>query len=323
MSNKTSIILKSVPYLKGVLLLICATLLFQHLRSNWQEYLSILSNVSLLTLVLSFTTYLFFLGLTSVALYKSSRHLTWSVVNFVSYFFINSTSSVVGFLLPSGATPTRLVLLCKLLKIEKSLSLVITLRISNSAMLTNALLSLLLCSSYVFYYDQQQSGTNNLTKLLSAIALISAGLLTFNLLLHSKGANQSEKKWRYIIHMFQRASFESKTQFYTLTILSFFQTVAFAFIYKVLDNDINAGLTFVSCVLLVAINSITMLFPLTPGNIGIREGLFYFISPYIGVDPNSLVAISLIDRALQFAFFSIISASSFLFINKPLKLNNG
>ena len=96
-----------------------------------------------------------------------------------------------------------------------------------------------------------------------------------------------------------------------LSLLAFLITsIRFLFIseFSLLQIDLSKIL------ILVAIISVSSLVQLTPGNLGVREGLLYISSSYVGIDEQLVVVLALIDRLASLVISVLFGGISALYL---------
>jgi len=293
------------------LFIACAVLVAYYFIDNKQSIYEVLKGIEPVDMAAILFSYTIYLVLSSWSILVSHDQFIKLKASFVTITFINSSSSVMGFLLPSGATPTKLFLLKYFFSETKVSVLAVVARVTNSFLLTSSLIALTTC--FLLYSLQTIVVNQTLLKIVISAALLC---LIFTVAMSSR-VLCSKKKLTSISRQkigFKSVQYNSLKQIGELGLLSTSQILLFTFSMWVYfqDTDISA----IVCLFLISINNITMILPLTPGNLGIREGIYYYIGPQIGIDPHMLVSISLIDRVVQLVFFSTISLLLYSFSSK-------
>jgi uncharacterized membrane protein YbhN (UPF0104 family) len=218
---------------------------------------------------------------------------------------INSLSTVAGAVLPSGATPTRFILLRKHLGLSTLDSSSSLFRTINSGLITNSFLAL---SLIILIRLEGSANTENHT-FLTTFAFAAGIIFTLNIALIVTPLGYVSK-FKRLLTILTAVKFSSYGQFINMIALSATQTVTLALVLHLYGVDLGATGTFSTYLMLATVNSLTMIIAITPGNIGIREGIYALLAPQLGFHYQDLVVISLIDRALQFLVFSAIGLIS-------------
>jgi len=84
--------------------------------------------------------------------------------------------------------------------------------------------------------------------------------------------------------------------------MSLVHVLTLAVVYGVLLRQIDAGIPWSLLVVIVALGNLTTILMITPGNVGVYEGGMALIGQVVGVSPASILAVTLIWRALDTAF---------------------
>lgn len=84
-------------------------------------------------------------------------------------------------------------------------------------------------------------------------------------------------------------------------------------IYFVELLSVNNSVSFVQTLLFAAVANLTLFVALTPGAIGIRESFLLFSQQLHGIDQQTVIAASIIDRALYFVVLGLLFALSLSF----------
>lgn len=223
---------------------------------------------------------------------------------------INSLSTVAGALLPSGATPTRFLLLRKHLDLSTLDSSSSLFRTINSGLITNSVLAL----SLVALASLEGAANSENNTFLTTFALAAGLILTLNIALILTPLGYVSK-FKRLFTILSTVRFDSYRQFINMVAISFVQTLILALVLHLYGIDLGSTSTFSTYLILATVNSLTMVIAITPGNIGVREGIYALLATQLGFHYQDLVIISLIDRALQFLVFSVISLITLAFHN--------
>lgn len=95
--------------------------------------------------------------------------------------------------------------------------------------------------------------------------------------------------------------------------LFFIQLIVGSVITYCLFDGFGRHVGYLNCVLITSISSLAMLISITPANLGVKEVIYVGLGVVIGVDGPLMIAVSLIDRCIQFIvllLLTIISALS-------------
>lgn len=291
--------------IKGMVFIIALFFVVYYVTESKQSILSALHSISTDSLIFILLVYLVYLFCSACSLFVSSSQFQNFKHSFSGLSFVNSLSSVMGFLLPSGASPTKLILLNHFFKLEKVTSAIVIARVTNIFLLVSSLLALSIC---LIIYNSPAVAKINIELLrtilfCSVVCILFTAGMTYRIIVKKNQIKPNTHK-KNLVNSFQ---FEGLKQISQLTVLSLVQSFLFALVLWIYLSDLNQNLPIIYCLLLISINNLTMILPLTPGNIGIREGIYYYVAPQIGASSETLVAISLIDRVVQLTFFIISS----------------
>lgn len=99
----------------------------------------------------------------------------------------------------------------------------------------------------------------------------------------------------------------SSVKVYCIYVALFFaQLLIGSMITYVLFRGLNQSISFPLCLLISGISGLSLIVALTPGNIGVREALFVVLGGALDIDGSVMLAVSVIDRCIQFAILALI-----------------
>jgi uncharacterized membrane protein YbhN (UPF0104 family) len=152
--------------------------------------------------------------------------------------------------------------------------------------------------SYLFFAFF--SGILLLSALLSwqlLLALAAVGVTAIALLWHFRKRFPRIKEFS--------ASHKTKL-FIALAIATIVQIVLNAAIYYIELHSVDPNVTIGQAFIYTGAANFALFAALTPGSIGIREGFLLFSQSLHGIDANTVLAASVIDRALYFIFLGLL-----------------
>lgn len=147
-----------------------------------------------------------------------------------------------------------------------------------------------------------------------ALALLAFGALTAALLLLWKKVPKTRFKavGAYLLSKQAAAIF----------LFTLFQCGLMAGIYFAELLTVNPGISLTQALLYTAVANLTLFVALTPGAIGIRESFLLFSQQLHGIDQQTVIAASVIDRALYFVVLGLLFLVSIsLHTKKRLTIN--
>jgi len=291
---------------KTLLAIVAILALCVYLYLDRQELVDRLSQLSTFSILIACVLYVIY----SISTSFLTRISTGLNIPLYLGIMINSLSTVAGAMLPSGATPTRFLLLRKHLGLSTLDSSSSLFRIINSGLITNSVLAL----SLVVLVSLEGSASAESNTFLTTFALAAGLILSLNIALIVTPIGYVSK-FKRLFTILSTVRFGSYRQFINMAALSFVQTAILALVLYLYGIDLGSTSTFSAYLILATVNSLTMVIAITPGNIGVREGIYALLATQLGFHYQDLVIISLIDRALQFLVFSVISLITLAFHN--------
>lgn len=301
---------------KKCIFAIVVILLILYLHNDWQKIKATVFNIELKAICLVILIYVLY-ALVSVKILKRGcfgREQT-SEAGLFEYMFVNSASSVAGFIFPSGATPTKVLFLKYFFRFDAASGISIVIGITLSYLFASGILALVIGLWVTNFLVDFQGLNGMVASILWALVALLTALISVFIFLPLVGRYLNI--WRATIDKIEMKSWCDFFYMIVLSILLIFLSSTVFFLY---NYDTNAGHTFIIYSLLISISGLVSVISITPGNIGIREGIFFVLAPQFGVDPSHLVAISIVDRFVQMIFFSSLSGGLYFLFKRNGRL---
>lgn len=306
---------KSYKYVKYLITFIIVILFILYFVKNKDEFLEVLkiSPLYLLTLIFLYSIAFFLNGLfIKVILRRFDKNISSGESLYVSVI-----SSLGNYFLPMrGGAVLRSVYLKK--KFNFSYSYFVSTLYGNYIIifLVNSFIAII---SLVFIHIE--FGKSSLPLYIFFITLfivmISLSLIKVQIHVTIKYGSKIINKIKNILYKILTGwnlIIEDKRlliELILITVLSFFITTIIVIVeYLSLGIPINVvNVIFYNC-----LSSVSLLISITPGSLGIREGLFMITSDVIGISSNEVMQLALLDRGVTFISLVLLFLFSYLTI---------
>lgn len=114
---------------------------------------------------------------------------------------------------------------------------------------------------------------------------------------------------------------KSKEHFKTLLLLTLGNIVFSGIINYIEFLSMGIKTTFLNIVLYTCLSGVSLLISITPGSIGLREGIFVLTSESIGLSEEQIMQLALLDRGIMFVLLLLLLFGFTLFV-KSFKLKD-
>lgn len=138
-----------------------------------------------------------------------------------------------------------------------------------------------------------------LLSLIGAVALAAICIFIF--------AKVFASKWRTSMKFLERIRIKNPF-FWMIALGAIFLTISTFFIYAIELNQVHPGYSSFQQLVYTATANLALFVSLTPGAIGFRESFLYFTEHLHGIDTNSILLASVIDRAINVLFLVLLFA---------------
>ncbi len=116
---------------------------------------------------------------------------------------------------------------------------------------------------------------------------------------------------------------QSSVSLFGLTVLNMALSSAMTWLefaaFSMKDAFGNA-IGFSQSVVFTAISSLSVFVGITPAALGIRESLLMFSSEILGISPSQALAVSLLDRTINFIVLALFFGFASIYLKKQLKV---
>jgi uncharacterized membrane protein YbhN (UPF0104 family) len=114
-------------------------------------------------------------------------------------------------------------------------------------------------------------------------------------------------KWRATMKLLEKIRLKNPF-FWMIALGAIFLTISTSFIYAIELNQVHPGYSLFQQLAYTATANLALFVSLTPGAIGFRESFLYFTEHLHGIDTNSILLASVIDRAINVLFLVLLFA---------------
>lgn len=267
-----------------------------YIKGNFNEINNTISSLSISWLIAIFTLYLFVMYNQARMLDVSSTLIQQQKVTLSRLMLVNGISSLLGNFIPSGAVTSRPFVIKKLIRIPLINSISSVSRVS----FTNLFANLILLSLIAGYFLPMSIFVN-----ICLVALVFSAYYfsTYSKLIFKMGVmNKIVKKTRTLINPETRKN-SALLMIHCIIQIVFLGLIFWSYLIAVGDES-----PFLKALAISVAGNLSMLVAITPGNLGIKEGVYYLLSQKLAINPDVVVNILLIDRLIQITCLIIVSS---------------
>ena len=249
--------------------------------------------------------------------YFSKIILTSFSVNltFGEWFSLPFVTSLVNLVTPlRGGAAYRAWYLKKLYNLSYSLFIV---QLGSSIVISLIIGSLFGFTSSIYFVIDQKPFAGYFVAAFFMIAVTTYGLIRSNISISAK-PNPFLKKLKDVLNGWQMI-YASTTLVGKLA-LNVLITYSFSFILLYLAyKSLQINISFMAVIFISIVSSFSMLFNLTPGNLGLREGIITLCGIYSGIEMADAAAVSLLIRGVEVTVVTIIAGAGFLYLSHRIR----
>jgi uncharacterized protein (TIRG00374 family) len=252
--------------------------------------------------------------------YFSKIILTGFSVNLAlgEWFLLPFVTSLINLVTPlRGGAAYRAWYLKKLYNLSYSLFMV---QLGSSIVFSLIIGSLFGFTSSIYFVTQQQPFAGYFVAAFFLIAVITYGLTRSKISI-AASSNILLKKLRVILNSWQMI--HANTILVCKLALNILITYLLSFILIYLAyGSLQINISFMAVIFISITSSFLTLFNVTPGNLGIREGIITLCGMYSGIEMADAAAVSLLIRGVEIAVVTIIAGAGFLYLSNRVREKN-
>jgi len=291
----TESIKNKIAIFKNTITVVTLVLIFFYIKNNQEIFLSVQSRIPLSVFCYAIGGYFLLFLAQAKAMKESSRGLDNLKGWLPKVALVNSLSSLIGAVVPSGAVSSKPLFIKMNLSVSFKEALKILSRLTIAMLACNFLITI------VF-----------LLLKLHKIWLITLSLTLLVLIFYVVWFFREKPLLIKIKALIFTGSTTSTIGVYAFTLI---QIIIITFIFYGYCLSIEEDIKFIDILIINTIGSLTFVVSITPGNIGLKEALFYSLSKLLNIDAEVIVSLVVIDRVVQVFCFLLAFILSYLSVN--------
>lgn len=279
--NNKFVLIKTILFMAAIVGIII------YVRENFEAISNTIQGLSINWVAFIFILYLIILYNQAKMLRVSSTLIQEKRTPLNDLMLVNGISSLVGNFIPSGAIASKPLLIQKLIEIPLANAILSVSRVT----ITNLFANLILLSIIIGY----ALPINLATQACIIIFVVAAYYVS----MYPKPI----MRVGFIFNLIKRVRMlikpESNKNGVVLLLRCLIQILLFGLIFWSYLTAVGEESAFLKALTISLAGNLTMLIAVTPGNLGVKEGVYFILSQKLAINAEVVVSIILIDRLVQ------------------------